>query len=203
MKTAAYAFLAASCLGAACENSVVSTTGTGSGGGAPGGVTISSTSAGMGSATPFNPPVCDAFCNAVGNCFNNCQVACESYLFAPCDSQGTALVQCYTASFDPMTCQSDDCVDAISAFETCRASVPQNCSDVATACGGGKDSCASVAECAGGEERAICDTSGGTAMCTCYLNGLVVGFCKGPQLAGPCETCDVRKTGCCAAGFGT
>ena len=153
--------LCASLLLCSCGNSVVTggTASTGAGGtgatGSPGstghaatgsnntsasdgtsGSTVAVTGTGVATATSstgmIDPMLCDKFCAAVGsNCFSNCHATCESYLVAPCTSQGSDLVMCMISNFDQSTCTAN-CDSG--PLTMCRHNAPVTC--MGSACAG-------------------------------------------------------------------
>jgi len=202
-----------------CGNTVVSTGGAGTGGasqhttasGTGTGMIVTSvgTSPSMASGTvmptsgtgpnPMDPQLCDKFCAAVGSCFGSCQTVCNSYLIAPCQSQGANLVSCLTGNFDATTCQAKAqvCDDLTQLFIECRKGTPQSCGG---ATGPANSTyCSETSECTGGQERATCDIQNGMAACTCYLNAMPIAECNYMDM-GP-DTCNLSG-GCCAEFFG-
>lgn len=167
------------------------------------GVTVGTASSSTGMVDPM---LCDKFCAAVGsNCFNNCHTTCESYLVAPCTSQGSDLVTCMISNFNQSTCTANCDQNPLSM---CRQSVPANC--MGEACGGGSEGCACTAQCAGGEERAICNNSASLSDCDCYLNGQLVSHCTQTIPGGSTNDsqCQLSSTptiprGCCGNSFGS
>ena len=187
----------------ACKSSVAVNSG-GSGGfsGSHGsGATMSSGTKSTSTATGIDPALCDEFCTAVGTCVNNCQGECKTYLQSPCESAGAAIVACLTASYNTMTCQPGDCSAETNAYTQCHSTVPQQCT--VNSCGGAASNCTCTSECQAGEERTICDGTNGTAVCTCYLNAIMIAFCQRPSTDlysdGVCDP----KSGCCSHFFGT
>ncbi len=185
----------------ACSNDRAATGGAGSGGAS------SNASAGVSSpngsaSTGIDPSVCASFCKVAATCFPDCATTRETFLLDPCAAEGEAFLKCATSDWDASTCTAA-CPTAGSTFEACRSKKStQECA--APMCAGTATHCGCVAECKGGEERAVCDMTANYADCVCYLNSIPFANCETPipaQLASP-DACE-PEVGCCEAAFGT
>jgi hypothetical protein len=138
---------------------------------------------------------CEAFCKVatsngcVGkSCFESCYVTSEQ---PPCGASFALWIDCIVKNADAiMGCSMPPaCVDYESKYLACSQGGdcgPQSC--VADDTGG----CACVAKCSTGEYEASCQPSAnGGSVCSCFINGMIVGECDNPSLS-----CDVSGS-CC------
>jgi len=211
MRNASFLVLVLALVG--CGHTVVSTQGSGSGGsgtttGSNGSTVTVGTNqgpAGTGASTgtgpdPTDPMLCAKFCAASGTCYANCMEVCDAYQAPPCQKVGAEFVACLTGNFNPKTCQVGEVCNP-GALSLCRSMNPQNCGMSNGSMDG--TSCTETAQCAGGEERVICNIMGTVAACTCYLNAMPIYECNDTSMGGPPANACSLSQGCCGKSFGT
>ncbi len=141
--------------------------------------------------------LCQSFCASTASCFLDCQAVCDGLQTGPCAAQGALLMDCLKDNFDSTTCQDQGCGSQIIELLNCRENTPPTCAD--QACVATEHGCVCSRQCADGEEKAICQTSGVDASCTCYFNSMPFSGVAGSSAPGV-ESCDVM-TGSCSSHF--
>lgn len=149
-------------------------------------------------ATGPDPVLADDLCNAVGQCVPSCTAALQSFQYAPCEAEGHALVLCLIENYESETCSVSECEVEKQALAACRSTTSIRCAGGGG--GGSDDYCTQGAGCADGERLAACTRGDAGFVCSCFLNGLLLGECTGGTSSD--QACSL-KAGCCASLLGS